>query len=49
MIILFFAALVQARRKRRKGRWDGPGAGATAAIYDMLNDGNIIPLNVRPQ
>jgi hypothetical protein len=36
VIVLFFAALVQARRKRGRGRWDGPGAGATGAIYDML-------------
>ena len=36
VILLFFAALVQARRSRKKGRGRGPGAGATGAIYDML-------------
>jgi hypothetical protein len=36
MILLFFAALVQAHRKRRRGHGRGPGAGATGAIYDML-------------
>ena len=36
VILLFFAALVQARRSRKKGRGHGPGAGATGAIYDML-------------
>jgi len=37
VIILFFAALVKARRKRGR-RWNGPGAGASGAIYDMLNE-----------
>ena len=36
VILLFFAALVQARRSRKKGRGRGPGVGATGAIYDML-------------
>jgi hypothetical protein len=36
VILLFFAALVQARRNRRRGHGRGPGAGATGAIYDML-------------
>ena len=36
VILLFFAALVQARRQSKKGRGRGPGAGATGAIYDML-------------
>jgi hypothetical protein len=35
VILLFFAALVQARRKRGRGH-TRPGAGATGAIYDML-------------
>jgi len=34
--LLFFAAMVQARRKRRQGHGRDPGAGATGAIYDML-------------
>ena len=37
VIILFFAALAKARRKRGR-RWNGPGAGASGAIYDMLNE-----------
>ena len=32
VMLLFFAALVQARRRRR-----GPGPGAAGALYDMLN------------
>ncbi len=36
VVVLFFAAMVQARRKRRLGQWRGPGAGATGAIHDML-------------
>jgi hypothetical protein len=36
VILLFFAALVQARGSRKKGRRRGPGPGATGAIYDML-------------
>jgi len=36
VILLFFAALVQARRKRRRGHGRGPGAGAAGAIYDLL-------------
>ena len=35
VVLLFFAALVQARRKRGRGH-SRPGAGATGAIYDML-------------
>ena len=35
VILLFFAALVQARRKQRRGR-SRPGAAATGAIYDLL-------------
>jgi len=35
VILLFFAALVQARRKQGRGH-SRPGAGATGAIYDML-------------
>jgi hypothetical protein len=36
VILLFFAALVQARRTRRRGHGRGPGAGATGAFYVML-------------
>ena len=38
IVILFFAAVVKARRRRGGGSWGRPGAGATGAIYDMLNE-----------
>lgn len=35
IIALFFAALIQARRKRRLGQ-SRPGVGATGAVYELL-------------
>lgn len=40
IIALFVLAVLRARRKRPRGgmTFRGPGAGATGAIYDMLNE-----------
>jgi hypothetical protein len=37
VIVLFFAAVVSVRRRRRAGA-GSPGAGASGALYDMLNE-----------
>jgi len=39
LMILFFAALVKARRGRggRGSGWGRPGPGAIGSVYDMLN------------
>lgn len=38
VMILFFAALVKARRRRGgRGGWGRPGPGAIGSVYDLLN------------
>jgi hypothetical protein len=36
VLVLFFAAVITVRRRRRTGRGAGPGT--SGAIYDMLNE-----------
>jgi hypothetical protein len=37
VMLLFVAAIVKLRRRRRRG-WGGPGAGASGAMYELLNE-----------